>query len=340
VPEEASSAQVRSVSWLGWLVGGLTLLVGAGAIATGWLLDGHAYASSLLQNAGVALLLLVPLFAAERAFTRRVRSTEQATKEVRRDVAVAETRIDAATATLEEIARELETELDATAVTDAELTKAARSGNSVETLGSLFHRAAELGALSEHGLRVVVPHQWERFRFRWSEMPGPPEVEPGSILVSVEGVRGDSLGIAVEWTPGMTAAEALSGLVDIWTRAGSFPGQGVLEVDRIFPPLIDSLELAINERRGGGENSLSPLIERVSQEWAMTDFGLEHIGYPYWIRGEELASDVEDWRRHMWEKNWILEEDERAKQAHEPDFWMLSEVASKFFEYLATKTEP
>jgi hypothetical protein len=340
MPEEATSTPFPSVSRLGWLVGSLTLLVGAGAIATGWLLDGHAYASSLLQNAGVALLLLVPLFAAERAFTRRVRRTEQANKEVRRDVAVAETRIDAATATPEEIAKELGAELDAVAVADAELSEAARSGISVETLGAMFHRAAQLGALSEHGLRVVVPDQWERFRFGWSEMPGPQEVEPGSIRVSVEGARGDSLGIAIEWTPEMTAGEALSKLVDVWTRTGSFPGQGVLQIDRIFPRLIDSLELAILERRRGGENSLSPLIEGVSRVWAMTDFGLEHIGNPYWIRGEELASDVDDWRRHMREKNWVLEEDEQAKQAYEPDFWMLSEVASKFFEYLASKSDP
>jgi hypothetical protein len=335
VPEKENSKPLRSISRLASLVGGLTLLVGAGAIAAGWLLDDHTYASSLLQNAGVALLLLVPLFAAERAFTSRVRRTEQEAREVRRDVAVVETRLNTTAATLEEIESELETELDAAATADAELTDAARAGISVETLGTLFHRASELGALSRHGLRVVVPHQWERFRFGWSEMPGPPEVEPGSIRVSVEGVRGDSLGIAIEWTPEMPAAAALSELVDIWTRTGSFPGKGVLEVERIFPPLVDSLELAISERREGGEDTLSPLIERVSREWAMTDFGLEHIGYPYWIRGKELAEDVDNWRRHMWGKTWVLEEDERAKEAHEPDFWMVSEVASKFFEHLA-----
>ncbi len=277
----------------------------------------------------------MPLFAAERAFTSRLRRTERAAKEVRRDVAVVKSRLDTTAATLEEIASELETGLDAVAAADTELADAARAGISVETLGALFHRASELGALSKHGLRVVVPHQWERFRFGWSEMPGTPKVEPGSIRLSVEGVRGDPLGVTIEWTPDMPAAAALSELVDLWTRVGSFPGKGVLQIERIFPPLVDSLELAIGERRDGGEDTLSPLIERVSREWAMTDFGLEHIGYPYWIRGEELARDVGDWRQHMQGKNWVLEEDERAKQAHEPDFWMVSEAASKFFEHLA-----
>lgn len=335
MPEKAGSKPLRSISRLAWLVGGLTLLAGASAITIGWLLDDHTYASSLLQNAGVALLLLVPLFAAERAFTARVRRTEQETREVGRDVAAVETYLNAAPATPEEIGGELETKLDAVTAADTELTDAARAGISVETLGALFHRASELGALSKHGVRVVVPHQWERFRFGWSEMPGDPDVKPGSIRVSVEGVRGDSLGIAIEWTPEMSAAAALSELVNVWTRAGSFPGKGVLEIERIFPPLVDSLELAISERRDGGEDTLSPLIERISREWAMTDFGLEHIGYPYWIKGKELAEDVADWRRHMQGKTWVLEEDERAKEAHEPDFWMVSEVASKFFEHLA-----
>jgi hypothetical protein len=163
-------------------------------------------------------------------------------------------------------------------------------------------------------------------------MPGQQDTKDGSIRISVEGVRGDPLGIAVNWGPEEGAAAALAVLVELWTRAGSYPGNSVLDPTQIFPPLIDTLDLAIQSRRSRGEDQLSPIIEKLSKEWLLTDYGLEHLLVPYWIEGKELAEDVEGWRRHMREKTWVLEENKRAQAAGEPDFWLVSEIASKFFE--------
>lgn len=317
------------------LIGAATILVGGGLIAWGWIEEDHSYPSSLLQNMGVAVLLLVPLLAVERSFTRRVRQTIQDSKEVRRDVASVESRLGSAAAALDELGKDVAQELSVAAEADAELAETARGGVSVETIGALFDRACELAALSEHGLRVAVPHQWERIRFTWAAMPGDQSIaDEGSVGISVEGVRGDPLGISTSWRPGQPLAKALASLAEAWKRAGSYPGDPIIDAEKVISDLIDSLDLAIRSRRTRGEDQLSPLIEQLSKEWVLTNFGLEHLPYPYWIRRQELASDSElsDWRRHMHDKIWVVEEDERAKAAREPDFWMISEIAHQFFK--------
>jgi len=107
----------------------------------------------------------------------------------------------------------------------------------------------------------------------------------------------------------------------------------VMDADVIIGKLIETLDLVIRSRRTRGEDQLSPMIEQLSRDWVLTDFGLEHLPVPYWIKARELTnnSELEDWRLHMREKTWVLEEDERARAASEPDFWMVSEIARQFF---------
>ena len=320
---------LRSISTQSLTVGIGAVVLGGGLIAAGWLLDKHVYASSLLQNSGVAVLLLVPLFFAERILSHRF--TQQA-REVNRDVAAVESRISSTATTLDELSTDLNAELGAAADADSQLADDTRLAISLETLGKLFDRACELKGLSEHGLRVAAPHQWERFRFSWPKMPGGQDLPDRTMRVSIEGVRGDALGIEIEWAPNESAVAVLAALAESWKRTGSYPGDAVIDPQAIFPNLIDSLDLVIQARRLRGEDQLSPLIEKLSEEWALTDYGLEHLSTPYWIRGSELVSDLNDWRRHMREKTWVVEGDERAKAAHEPDFWMASEIAKWFFD--------
>ena len=72
-----------------WIVG-LVVFVGGASIYAGWKLEGHAYASSLLQGAGVTVLLVLPLLWLERVFEARVerseRAAEQSVRTVQQDV--------------------------------------------------------------------------------------------------------------------------------------------------------------------------------------------------------------------------------------------------------------
>jgi hypothetical protein len=311
-------------------MGALTILVGAGLIAAGWLLESDGYPSSLLQNAGVAVLLLVPLFAVERTFTHRIRRAERASKDVQRDLSRVETRLDSTATSLDEISKQLGERLNASAAANEDLGERARREVLPETLGALFERAEELQALSKLGLRTVVPHRWERFRVNRLGDAGD---GPSAIRISVEGVRGDPLDISVDWASGESAVTALAALAEAWRRAGSYPGDAVLDPVKLFPTVIDSLELAISSKHHGGEDPLAPLIEKLSPNWVMTDYGLEHLPMPYLIDHPRLVAELEDWRRQMREKTWAVEEDQKARDNGGADFWMVSEVSSRFFKY-------
>jgi len=311
----------------------LTILIGAGLIFAGWKDDHHSYSSSLLQNAGVAVLLLVPLFVVERRFSAGIDRSFQRTKEVGRDVATFETRLAEAPAPVEDLSADLMAALAAGVEEDNRLTEEARANASVETIGALFKRACDLNALSEHGARVLVDLQWERIRFRWPEMPGAPEdLAQGSIRISVERVEGKEMGASIDWQSGVTAQEALVSVAEAWKRADNYPGDRTFAKAELLSSLIDLLDLAIRSRRTqGSDDQLSPLIERLSENWVLTDFGLEHLPFSYWIQKEELVDELDDWRRHMSEKTWVLEEDEKAKRERKLDFWMVSKTANLFF---------
>jgi hypothetical protein len=149
----------------------------------------------------------------------------------------------------------------------------------------------------------------------------------------VEDPAGKSIGVQTVWSPLHLPSDALVALADAWKRAGTYPGDTAIDAEWIFGRLIESLGVAIRSRRTAGDVQLSPMIELLSTTWAMTDFGLEHVPMYYAIRGAELVAqdDLSNWRTHMAEKSWVEEENERARAAQEPDFWMLSELGHKFF---------
>src|ERR1700754_1545863 len=140
-PDNTRKYRLGGISTLGWVMGVMTVLAGASLIAAGWLLDSDEYPSSLLQNAGVAVLLLVPLFAVERTFTHRVKRNERASRDVQRDLSLVETRLNSTVTSLDEISQDLGEELEASSAANAGLGERARQEISPETIGALFERA-------------------------------------------------------------------------------------------------------------------------------------------------------------------------------------------------------
>jgi hypothetical protein len=322
------------------LVAVVVVALGAGLIILGWRLDSHDYSSSLLREAGIIVLLVLPLLRLEQLFERRIEASEKQTRrevgKVAQDLTAVSTRVSEARQSLSDLQEQTSNRLQAAADAETALTVEARDQPSFHTINKLFRRADELKAISEHGLRIGLPHLWERLRFQNVNAVirnASGEQSRPVFVLAVEGVSGESTGVKTVWEPGQSPADALLALADAWKPVEGYPGDSIFNVEWIFGKLIDSLDLAIRSRRTGGDGQLSPLIELLSAHWAMTDFGLEHVPMYYSIPREELIARTEltDWRQHMGEKPWITEEKEAARQTEEYDFWMVSEVAHKFF---------
>ncbi len=314
--------------------------LGAGLIVAGWLLDRHSYSSSLLRESGILVLFVLPLLRIEQLFERRIKASEQQTRhevgEVAQDLTAVSARVAETRQSLSDLQEQTSDRLQATADAETALAVEARDQPSFDTINKLFRRADELHAISEHGLRVVIPHQWERLRFQ--NLNAVASVSSGErsqpvFVLTVDNVAGNSIGVSTVWESGQSPADALLTVADAWKRSGGYPGDSAFDAEWIFGKLIESLDLAIRSRRTGGEGQLSPLIELLSTNWVMTDVGLEHVPIFYTIpRGELIAeSDLKDWRRHMREKPWIAEENEVAQQTEGYDFYMVSQVAHVFF---------
>lgn len=318
----------------------LTLLLGTALVLAGWRLEHQRYLSSLLLQAGLIVFLVLPLLWLERLFERRIADSETKTARevggVSHDVEAVSVQLAQTRRSLADLNAETAGRLKEAAEAEAALVAAARAGPTFDTIRSLFQRAGELQAISEHGLRVAIPGQWERVRFRGlkavSRETDGGVTEPGFLLI-VEDPTGKSIGVQTVWAPNQSPSDALIALADAWKRAGSYPGDSAIDAERILGRLIDSLGVAIQSRRTAGDGQLSPLVELLSTTWAMTDFGLEHVPMYYPIPGAELVEqdDLSHWRTHMAEKSWVEEENKQALAAREPDFWMVSERGHKFF---------
>lgn len=239
------------------VVAALTVALGAGLIVAGWLLDSHGYSSSLLRESGVTVLLVLPLLWIEHLFERRIEASEKQTRREVGEVAagLAETR-----ESLSELREQTSNRLQATADAEAALAEQARDQPSFDTINGLFRRADELHSISEDGLRVVVPHLWERLRIRSldavaSTASGEPS-QPGFVL-TVEDAAGKSIGVKTVWEPRQSPADALLALADAWKRVAGYPGDSAFDAEWIFGKLIDTLDLAIRSRRTSGDGQLS-----------------------------------------------------------------------------------
>lgn len=323
------------------LVAALTLLIGTGLIFGGSELQHKHYMSSLLLQAGLAVLLVLPLLLLERLFEYRVAESEIKTARevggVARDIEAVSAQLTETRQSLADLKTETSERLKQAADAQTALIDDARAEPTFSNIRELFQVAEGLRAISEHGLRVTVPGQWERLRFRsLSTAPSAARetAEPVFFLV-VEDTAGKSIGVQTARSPGESPSDALVAIAEAWKRVGSYPGDAAINAERIFGGLVKSLGVTIKSRQIGGDNQLSPLIELLSATWAMTDYGLEHAAtpYDYTIEATELLADddLAHWRSHMAEKLWVENEDRCARDIGEPDFWMVSELAQRFF---------
>jgi HAMP domain-containing protein len=298
--------------------------LGLGAIGVGLALAGDVeeYASSSLLEIGATLLLVVPLLFVERALERRVErvrsTTEESVGKVEKDVQVLRDEVGEATSRIGELRSEFLDQVGQRREHDERAVTEAREAISWESIAALLDRAESLGGVSEDGVRVKLPHLWERVRFRQvrTEPPEGGESEPMT-WISVETVGGEEVGIRAIWKPGEKAIDPLLRLAEEWQKEGTYPGDSTLDPDQLFGGLVDALETAIRSRTNErGTEALNALIEKVNDRWAITDFGLEHLGQPeYSIKKEDIVSDPAMRREHMLDKTWVTEHADEFREA-------------------------
>lgn len=104
--------------------------------------------------------------------------------------------------------------------------------------------------------------------------------------------------------------------------------------------LVRTVELAIEARSRRGDNQLDRVVELLSPTWVLTEGWLEHYPDYYSIPGDELATNegLEEWRSHMREKLWVAEEGTAAQREGGYDFWMVTQVAHRYFEFSAEES--
>lgn len=305
------------------------LVVGGGSVLGGWRLESRSYLSSLLLELGTTAMLVLPLLWVERHFERRVEASEAETRQqvsgVVENLSGVAQRLQETRQSLSDLQAQMSARLQAAADADSEFIERAREDVSFKTVEPLLRRAGELSAIHHRGLRVGVPGQWERVRFRYMARDG--------MRIAVEDAAGRDLRVRTLWRSGQTAVEGLVALAEVWKRSGSYPGDHAMDAGWIFERLLLSLDIAVEGRRTRGDRQLHPLFEMVSSTWAMTDYGLEHVPHGYVIPREELATEegLQQWRQQMRDKIWVVEENAAAGSSGEPDFWMVTEVAHMFF---------
>lgn len=311
----------------------LLIALGVGAIGVGLALasDAEEYASSSLLEIGATLLLVVPLVFVERALERRVErvrsSTEESVGKVEEDVQTLRDEVGEATSGIGELRAEFLDQVGQRREHDESAVTEAREAISWESVAALLDRAESLSGVSGAGVRVKLPHAWDRVRFRQvrAEPPAGEEYEP-MIWISVENVGGEDTGIKTIWKPGEKAIDPLLRLAEAWQKQGTYPGDSILDPDHLFGSLVDALATAIRSRTNErGAEALHPLIEKINDKWAITDFGLEYLGQPeYPIKKEDILRDPAIAREHMLEKTWVAD--------HADDFREAFMVAERFFK--------
>lgn len=304
-----SSENQRSEHRVRWGLIGLVTVTGlavtAAPFALSWRTDSgfgdwRSLSSGTLTNVGTSLLLVAMIWLLERKFTARITSAVQET---------ARTAVAAETSELVSSQRDLSIRLDelqarlddrvsqATQEQD-EVIRRLTDGISHGSVRGALAQADALGALWFHEVTIPAgdgePHM-PRFVFRWGTTPAGPwfeellsdDAETPRLTIAHEAGSGGEKHVRVVWGPTNTADEVLSEL-----RQGMIAAGLAEQSKQVNATLFSNLHVAIHEavagrRADSGAWLNGALDEWITDEWAVTSYGLEHRG-PHGMRASEF----------------------------------------------------
>lgn len=283
-----------------WVFGAAVAVAGGVVLYLGSRIDG--YAVGVLQNVGVALVLFPLLILAERAFEKLLARTVEA---VRADVEgrVGEIR-EEVTAALDQLSQATQDQLRQARDDDEQSLRRFTEKSNAADLSALFRRAAELDAISQHGVRVRIPGTVRtpnvanlsrlfrralanaselRLRFQSAAlMPIAPaqgvELSAEAFLVETETADGRKIGQPMVWEPEQAAPVFARRLAEKLTQH-DYPGGDAFDASAVFGHLRDTLALGIRARTGaaGWDRQVGPILETLPNGFVITDRGLFRI---------------------------------------------------------------
>jgi membrane protein implicated in regulation of membrane protease activity len=279
------------------------LVLGALALFIAWILRDSAYALSLLTNVGVGLLLFASLSLVLTQILKRQEERQERTEasmaRLSDEVRQVEEEVRHVEGRLDTIGKETRAALDARDARDRAAVDQFAESISVESATDLLKAGRRLDGVSSRGIRVRIPGIWARLAFA---LPRDNlEAEGEFIQVRLEEFDGTTIKW-FEWKTGESIAQVLVEVADELRRRGEFPGEA-FDASVILGKLRDDVEFAIRAKSGRALHldDMAPLIEKINDQWLLTEHGLECVEERYDIPRGRLH---EDWFDHLRKKVW------------------------------------
>lgn len=277
-------------------------ILGGGLIAWGWLRQGTTtYLPALLLEIGATLLLFAPLAFLALMLERRVTSVQVRTDQLEGQVEIVQEELRQTGLRLDELDPAIATRLATSRSADARLVEAVQEDASFENVLALLDRGVEQRAITSHGPRVALQHIPDRVRF------SPTQLSPGQrmIWIRLEEAAGTPTGVMASWNPTMSVPDVWEQLVQSAQGLSRYPGDTILAATPVLGDLIKTISRALTLRTDpGGSHDLTPVIEILDGDWALTEGGLEHLGDPPYPIGTDRLLQDEYLCEHMLEKIW------------------------------------
>ncbi len=283
----------RSTVWIAIA----TLGIGLSCILAGALIED--YGQSVLLEMGAAIVLVAPLFILERALEARLRETESRTSTVERGVKDLREELTRATVRIADLSSAVEGGLNELEVQDDQTLERFSESPTARTLRDLLARMIDLNVISRAGLRVQVPLMYPRIRFA-------PNADPSAVSVTVEELDGTLIEGFV-WDDSSSAVDVMTGAAEALQRKNAFPGRGAFDATNMLQEIVSLCRVGVSKKRSGSTLDLSPLVERVGEQWAVTIYGLECLEMPYPIHWKRF--DERDFKPHVMSKTWVEKDD-------------------------------
>jgi hypothetical protein len=278
-----------------WLIPLLTVAAGALMIFVGSLARGD-YAPQVWVQLGSTVLLFGPLFWLQWVLERGMTEVRQQAQETRSSVERLSHEIEAirqqTVASLDDLRDVALEDVQQRRRTDEEAFRRFQEEPTFHNIAELIHRAWELGAISDRGVRVRLPGTTFRLRF---PLPGRPDNGSSPVLeVGLEEedatlphdataprttMRGQ---LPIEWSAMQSASDWAASLAPELQRLNRYPGDEQFDPGGAMEQLTTLLRLAIEARTRPPSASvpmarLKPVIEMPNDEWVITEDGLQSL---------------------------------------------------------------
>jgi hypothetical protein len=269
----------------------VTVALGACTIFVGSLVRGD-YAPQVWLDIGAALVLFGPLYWAQSMLERGLREVRQQEQHTRSSVEHLSHEIETirrqTTASLDDLRQVTLENVQERRQTDEDAFRRFEEAPTFQSVVELLDRARELGAVSERGVRVLLPATTLRLRF-----PISTRAANGSLPVLDVGIEeedgtlphdatADRIAMRgqqpVPWSANTGADAWAASVAPELQKLNRYPGDDQFDPAGALQQLTTLLRVAVEARTrpsSAATPRLRPIIEMPNDEWVITEDGLQ-----------------------------------------------------------------